>query len=95
LTLTELSLPEQQLDEGSIELVETLHEKASAKFGDDDDDNNDYSYSELKESSYLSRVFTSYEDIKNHSFALTDIVYTPLFLHAKILGIFQEEDSKS
>jgi exodeoxyribonuclease V gamma subunit len=95
LTLTELSLPEQQLDEGSIELVETLHEKASAKFGDDDDDNNDYSYSELKESSYLSRVFTSYEDIKNHSFALTDIVYTPLFLHAKILGIFQEEDSKT
>lgn len=91
-SLTELSLQEKQFPESAFEIAADLHDKASAKFGDDDNNDNDRSKPELKESDYLSRVFTSYEDIQNHIFALTDIIYTPLFSHARMIGIFADED---
>ena len=71
-------------------LKKDLHQKASKKF--DDESSTDYGNSELRGSHYLSRVFTIYEDIKNHIFALTDIIYTPLFSHAQIHGVMDNQE---
>ena len=90
MTLMQLGLLVHQNDEGAKVLAEDLHQKASKKF--DDESSTDYGNSELRGSHYLSRVFTIYEDIKNHIFALTDIIYTPLFSHAQIHGVMDNQE---
>lgn len=91
MTLMQLGLLEQQHDEAAKALAEDLHQKASKKF--DDDSSTDYGNSELSGSHYLSRVFHTYEDVQNHIFALTDIIYTPLFSYARIRGVMAVEGS--
>lgn len=91
VTLMQLGMLEQQHDEVAKALAEDLHQKASKKF--DDDSSTDYGNSELKGSHYLSRVFNSYEDVQNHIFALTDIIYTPLFSYARIRGVMADQGS--
>lgn len=86
LSLTDLNSLDELSDDSLQAIHDELHHKASLVFEDE------YAFPELKSSSYLSRVFTSYEDIKSDIFILTDILYSPLFEHANLLGQASHDD---
>ena len=85
-SLTDLNSLDELSDDSLQAIHDELHHKASLVFEDE------YAFPELKSSSYLSRVFTSYEDIKSDIFILTDILYSPLFEHANLLGQASHDD---
>jgi exonuclease V gamma subunit len=86
LSLADFNNLDELSDNNLQAIQDELHHKASLVFEDE------YAFAELKSSSYLSRVFTSYEDIKSDIFTLTDILYSPLFEHANLLGQASHDD---